>query len=118
MNKVAFIFRTPPHGSASGREGLDAALATSALNEDIGIFFIGDGVYQVLEGQDTSLILGRDYAPTFGLLDLYDVERVYVCAQSLAERGLASTQVSIVAEVLSMDAWQQHLNDYSVRLSF
>ncbi len=45
MKRVAFVFSTVPHGSASGREGLDALLATSALTEDLGVFFIGDGVF-------------------------------------------------------------------------
>lgn len=48
MKRVAFVFSTVPHGSASGREGLDALLATSALTEDLGVFFIGDGVFQIL----------------------------------------------------------------------
>ncbi len=39
MKRVAFVFTSAPHGSASGREGLDALLATSALTEDIGVFF-------------------------------------------------------------------------------
>ncbi|KAE9776413.1 sulfurtransferase complex subunit TusC, partial [Escherichia coli] len=50
MKRVAFVFSTVPHGSASGREGLDALLATSALTEDLGVFFIGDGVFQILQG--------------------------------------------------------------------
>ncbi|WP_252403065.1 DsrE family protein, partial [Escherichia coli] len=44
MKRVAFVFTSAPHGSTSGREGLDALLATSALTEDIGVFFLGDGV--------------------------------------------------------------------------
>ncbi|MFL6615526.1 MAG: sulfurtransferase complex subunit TusC, partial [Pantoea agglomerans] len=47
MNRVAFVFTRAPHGSSAGREGLDAALATGALSEDIGLFFIGDGVLQL-----------------------------------------------------------------------
>jgi len=31
MSKLAFIFRHPPYGSASAREGLDALLAGTAL---------------------------------------------------------------------------------------
>lgn len=46
MKRVAFVFSTVPHGSSSGREGLDALLATSALTEDLGVFFIGDGVFK------------------------------------------------------------------------
>ncbi|MBR9856932.1 MAG: sulfurtransferase complex subunit TusC [Gammaproteobacteria bacterium] len=118
MNKVAFIFRTPPHGSASGREGLDAVLATSALSEDIGVFFIGDGVYQLLADQEPGSILGRHYAPTFGLLELYDVDNVYISAEALAERGLSKDRLAIDAAVLSPSELQLRLADYPVRLSF
>lgn len=38
MKRIAFVFSTAPHGSASGREGLDALLATSALTEALGVF--------------------------------------------------------------------------------
>ena len=61
MKRVAFVFSTVPHGSASGREGLDALLATSALTEDLGVFFIGDGVFQILQGQQPDAVLARDY---------------------------------------------------------
>ena len=57
MKRVAFVFASAPHGSASGREGLDALLATSALTEDIGVFFLGDGVFQLLAGQQPQAIL-------------------------------------------------------------
>ncbi len=39
MKRIAFVFSTAPHGSASGREGLDALLATSALTEALGVFY-------------------------------------------------------------------------------
>lgn len=118
MNKVAFIFRSAAHGCASGREGLDAALATSALNEEIGIFFIGDGVYQLLEEQAPAAILQRHYAPTFGLFELYDIENVYICRQALAERGLSQASLVITPQVLALDELQARLAEYSVRLNF
>lgn len=55
MKRIAFVFSTAPHGSASGREGLDALLATSALTEALGVFFISDGVFQLLPGQNQTL---------------------------------------------------------------
>lgn len=118
MNHVAFIFQTPPHGTASGREGLDALLATSALNEDVGVFFSGDGVYQLLADQDPNVILGRHYTPTFGLLELYDVEHIYLCQASLMARGLQVEQLAIAVQVLSPDEWQRTLALYNVRLTF
>ncbi len=67
MKRVAFVFSSAPHGSASGREGLDALLATSALTDEIGVFFVGDGVFQLLPGQQPSAVLARDYIATFKL---------------------------------------------------
>ncbi|MHA6962818.1 sulfurtransferase complex subunit TusC [Zobellella denitrificans] len=118
MNRIAFVFRTSPHGSASGREGLDAVLATSALSEDIAVFFIGDGVYQLLAEQDPAAVLGRHHAPTFGLLELYDIETVYVCAESLAERGLNGAELVIEASALALPELKQQLAGYDVRLRF
>ena len=89
MKRVALIFTHGPHGTASGREGLDALLAMSALTEEIGVFFIGDGVLQLLPGQQPEKILMRNYIATFGVLPLYDIERRYLCAASLQQRGIA-----------------------------
>lgn len=49
--RIAFVFTQGPHGNSAGREGLDALLATSALSEDLGVFFISDGVLQLLPQQ-------------------------------------------------------------------
>ncbi|GAA3545685.1 sulfurtransferase complex subunit TusC [Zobellella aerophila] len=118
MNKPAFVFRTSPHGSASGREGLDAVLAASALTEALAVFFIGDGVYQLLEGQDPAALLARNYTATFGLFELYDIESVYVCAESLAERGLNVSRLNIAVQPLSRDELVARLADFNVRLTF
>ncbi|WMC10953.1 sulfurtransferase complex subunit TusC [Oceanimonas pelagia] len=118
MNKVAFLFHTPPHGSTAGREGLDAVLATSALSEELAVFFIGDGVYQLKKEQAPAAIHGRDYAPTFGLLELYDIERVYVCAESLAERGLSRADLCIDTILCDADELRRRLGEHDVRLTF
>ncbi|MFY2737644.1 sulfurtransferase complex subunit TusC [Pseudocitrobacter faecalis] len=119
MKRVAFIFSTAPHGSASGREGLDALLAASALSEDLGVFFIGDGVFQLLNEQKPSAVLARDYIATFKLMSLYDIENVWMCAASLRERGLgASTTFVTDVELLEPDALRKQLDGYDVVLRF
>lgn len=57
MKRIAFVFSTAPHGTAAGREGLDALLATSALTDDLAVFFIADGVFQLLPGQKPDAVL-------------------------------------------------------------
>lgn len=119
MNRVAFVFTHGPHGNTSGREALDALLATSALSEDIGVFFIGDGVLQLLPGQQPEKIFARNYIATFGVLPLYDVEKVYICETAVYERGLQqNTGWVLEAEILPADALRQKLASYDVVMTF
>ena len=98
--KLAFLFRTAPHGNAISREGLDALLAATAFcdEEDIGVFFIDDGVLNLLNGQNPELLLQKDFIRTFKLLYLYDIEQRFVCADSLDQYNLQTEQLIISAE--------------------
>ena len=98
--KLAFLFRTAPHGNAISREGLDALLAATAFcdEEEIGVFFIDDGVLILLDGQNPELLLQKDFIRTFKLLDLYDIEQRFVCADSLDQYNLNTEQLIISAE--------------------
>ena len=98
--KLAFLFRTAPHGNAISREGLDALLAATAFcdEEDIGVFFIDDGALNLLDGQNPELLLQKDFIRTFKLLDLYDIEQRFICADSLDQYNLQTEQLIISAE--------------------
>ena len=98
--KLAFLFRTAPHGNAISREGLDALLAATAFcdEEEIGVFFIDDGVLNLLDWQNPELLLQKDFIRTFKLLDLYDIEQRFVCADSLDQYNLQAEQLIISAE--------------------
>ena len=98
--KIAFLFRTAPHGNAVSREGLDALLAATAFcdEEEIGVFFIDDGVLNLLDGQNPELLLQKDFIRTFKLLDLYDIEQRFVCTDSLDQYNLNTEQLIISAE--------------------
>ena len=119
MKSIAFVFTRAPHGNSSGREGLDAALATAALCEQVSLFFIGDGVLQLTNGQQPEKVLARNYIATFGVLPLYDVEQCYVCADSLAERGLTPESPRVLpAEILDSATLCARLADVDHILTF
>ncbi|MDU6925866.1 sulfurtransferase complex subunit TusC [Franconibacter helveticus] len=119
MKRVAFLFTSAPHGSSAGREGLDALLATSALTEEIGVFFLSDGVTQVLPAQSPEKILARDYISTFKILPLYDIDQCWICAQSLRERGIPAEQNFVIkAEVLEPEALRARLDEFDVLFTF
>ncbi|MEZ3500982.1 sulfurtransferase complex subunit TusC [Pantoea sp. KPR_PJ] len=119
MNRVAFVFTRSPHGSSAGREGLDAALATGALSESIGLFFVGDGVLQLMPDQQPEAILSRNHAPTFGVLALYDIEHCYISREALRERGLAEESARIMdVSILEASALRQQLATYDRIITF
>lgn len=119
MKRIAFVFNSAPHGSSAGREGLDALLATSALSEDIGVFFLGDGVFQLVPEQHPDKILARDYISTFRILPLYDISQCYLCAESARERGLPENSAWIVdVTVLEPHTLRDTLHQFDVVLTF
>lgn len=119
MKKIAFVFTTMPHGNASGREGLDALLATSALTEDIHVFFISDGVCQLLKNQHPNEVLARDYISTFKILPLYDIDNIYLCHASLQERGLSENGSWVVTpKILNAQEIAAKLAECEVVLKF
>ncbi len=119
MKRIAFVFSQAPHGSSAGREGLDAVLAVSALSEDVALFFISDGVMQLLGDQQPEKVLARNYVATFGVLPLYDLENFYACSASLAERGIdAAALKALPVAVLSPYALRAELEKYDQIISF
>ena len=110
--KLAFLFRTAPHGNAISREGLDALLAATAFcdEEEIGVFFIDDGVLNLLDGQNPELLLQKDFIRTFKLLDLYDIEQRFVCTDSLDQYNLQTEQLIISAEKIDRTSLINKLN--------
>ncbi len=117
--RVAFVFSHAPHGTSAGREGLDALLATSALTEDIGVFFVSDGVLQLLPGQQPEKILARNYIATYGVLPLYEVEQCFICEASVNERGLAQFSDWVLeVEPLSSEDLRHKLGTYDVVMTF
>lgn len=116
--KLAFVFKSLPHSDASGREGLDALLAASAYTEDLAVFFLADGVNQLRSSQSPTQILCRDYIATFKLLELYDIEQVYVCEQSLAQWGLSNENLLIDMQVVNSEKLTELLSQCQTILTF
>ncbi|OCG03654.1 tRNA 2-thiouridine(34) synthase TusC [Gilliamella apis] len=117
MKKVAIIISSAPHSTAKGREALDTALALSTFNH-ISVFFIGDGVFHLLANQHPELILMRDYIATFNMLELYDIEDVYVCKASLDKRNLNQMPLNIANQVIDENELTQLLANQDVILRF
>ena len=86
--KLMYLNRRAPCGTIYAAEGLEVVLIGAAFDQDVCMAFVGDGVYQLKAGQDTSGLGLKSFSPAYRALGDYDVTRLYVERESLEERGL------------------------------
>lgn len=91
MNKsILFISRHAPYGSSLARDALDALLASAAYDQQLSLLFMDDGVLQLLSGQHSEAIQQKNFANVLPVLELYEIDKMYVHQESLLQRGIES----------------------------
>jgi len=115
---IAIVNTQAPFSSATGKEALDAALIFGSFEQVISLFFIGDGVFQVIGNQNASSLETKDYLKTFSALTFYDIENIYVCQQSLTERNLPANFHVDNIQVLTTAEFSQRLHSHQVIYRF
>ena len=87
--KFMYVNRKAPYGTVYALESLEVVLIGAAFEQDVSVAFVGDGVYQLMEGQDTKDAGFKNFSPTYAALGDYEVTKIYVEKESLEERGLS-----------------------------
>ena len=108
--KFLYINRKAPYGTIYALESLEVILIGAAFEQDVSLAFIDDGVFQLMNGQDTSGIGMKNFSKTYKALGDYEVRKLYVERESLAERGLA-------VEDLMPIAYEDEDDDYAEKPS-
>jgi len=76
-----------------------------------------DGVCQLKKNQDTTGIGMKNFSKTYGALDDYDVEKIYVEKESLDARGLSADDLVIPVEVIAADDLREVMAQQDVVIS-
>lgn len=118
MRSTLFINTKAPYSTQAAKESLDASLASAAFGVEVGLLFLGDGVYQILKGQNPAPDLLKRTAPIFQSLQLYDISKVYVCEEDLVERGLKSSDLLIDVSIISNGEVPSVLTTFDHLLTF
>ena len=105
--KFLYINRRPPHGSIYAQESLEVVLIGAAFEQAVTLAFVDDGVYQLLQNQDTGGIGVKNFAPTFRALGDYDVNQIYVEQESLELRGLSKDDLIPLTYEDEDDDWAE-----------
>ena len=98
--KIMFVMRKAPHGSIYSYEGLETVLILASFEQDLSMAFIGDGVFALVKTQDTKPIGIKGFIKTYGALEDYDVNKIYVDKKSMEDRGLTPEDFAIPVEVV------------------
>ncbi len=96
IKKFLYVNRKAPYGTIYALEALEAVLIGAAFDQDVSLAFLDDGVFQLTKGQNARAIGMKTVSPAFGALGDFGVTRLYVEAESLAERGLTRDDLMII----------------------
>ncbi|HEX7034616.1 MAG TPA: sulfurtransferase complex subunit TusC [Pseudomonadales bacterium] len=102
---ILFLLRQPPYATSHALEALEAVLVAGVFDQVVSVLFSGDGVWQLVDGQDGAPLGQRTVAKVAQALPQYDVTNLYVCARSLEQRGLDVGDLALPVQVL--DAVEQ-----------
>jgi len=116
--KFLYVNRKAPYGTIYALESLEVVLIGAAFEQDVSLAFIGDGVYQLIKGQDTKGLEVKNFSPTFGALEDYDVTKLYVEEEALQARGLSAADLVVPVEVVDTRRMAEIMEDQDVILSF
>jgi tRNA 2-thiouridine synthesizing protein C len=117
VKRFMYVNRRAPYGTIYALECLEVVLVAAAFDQDVCVVFLDDGVCQLKKGQDTTDIGMKNFSKTYGALDDYDVERIYVEKESLDARGLTAEDLVIPVEVLAADDLREIMAQQDVVIS-
>ena len=105
--KFMYLNRRSSFGTVYALESLEVVLITAAFEQDVSLVFIDDGVYQIVEGQNTDGISIKNFSKTYHALGDYEINKLYVSAESLEERGLTEEDLMPLVYEDEDDDWEE-----------
>ena len=90
IKKFMYLNRRAPYGTIYAWESLEVILIGAAFDQEVSLFFVDDGVYQLVKGGNTSESDMKNFMPTYRTLGDYGVRHMYVDQASLEARGLTT----------------------------
>ncbi len=107
IKKFLYVNRKAPYGTIYALESLEVVLIGAAFDQDVSLAFFDDGVFQLVKGQDTAGIGVKNFSPTYRALGDFEVTKLYVEKESLAERGLSKDDLMDITYEDEDDDWEE-----------
>ena len=108
--RFLYVNRKAPYGTIYALESLEVVLIGAAFEQDVSLAFLDDGVFQIVEGQDASALGMKNFSKTYRALGDFEVRKLYVERESLAERGLSESDLMPIT-------WEDEDEDFAEKPS-
>lgn len=109
--------RRPPHFSSRVQEALDQMLTTAAFDQAVSVLFVDDGVLQLKQGQQPENMVLKDTSAMLLVLEMYEINNLYIEVESLTERGLTIDDSILPANLVPRSSVNDLLNQHDVVLT-
>lgn len=104
---LTFISRQAPYGNNKAKLVMDAALAAAVFEQQVNFLFMDDGVFQLVQDQNSEFISSKTIGRALETLELYGIEQVLVDEASLQERHIAAGDLCMPVKILKEKELQQ-----------
>lgn len=107
-----FIFQHAPHADLSIKEGLDFAFSCAAFEQKVDALFIEDGVYQLLNNQNTQSLKQKNHSASIDALGLYGIENCFYQQDCANQRNLKDSELNKQSKSVDAKKAAELLNQY------
>jgi tRNA 2-thiouridine synthesizing protein C len=114
MKKLLFVIKRLPHSGHHVQENLDMILTAAAFDQDVSLLFLDDGLLQLKTQQQADVSGLKDTAAVFQVLDLYNVDKLYVETESLQQRGLSEADLILPVQLLARDQVNAFMQQHAI----
>ena len=115
--RILFLLTQPPYSSAGALETLESVLVAGVFDQEVSVLFKGAGLYQLLDGQDGAAVGQRTVGKILQALPEYEVNRLFVCRDSMERLGLQPGDCCLPVKILGNEEQRELISSQHTVLS-
>lgn len=116
VKSMLYIIRRTPYENVRALETIDAILIGAVFELKVGVLFADDGVWQLVTSQ-SGPAGSKNIAQQLSVLPGYDIDSIWVCAESLAARSLTAANLCLPAVPVAQAEQRALLLEHEILLN-
>ncbi|KZN66686.1 hypothetical protein N473_09840 [Pseudoalteromonas luteoviolacea CPMOR-1] len=116
--KILVVCDAAPFDAQIIRDSLDMALIFAAVDQEVSWLFKGASVLALKTAQHPNQLGIKDFLKQLKTLEIYEVDRIFVCENALVEFSMSAEALAIDADTVNIQQQQALLQqqDHVVKL--